>query len=259
MNPNRIFYRRVLGLLGLVVVLFWGMDLGWQNNLKFLIEHSRKNNPDAGAFSRLNYRATFLGIPAGYLYLENQSPGVGGALSVQMRLRPWWFLQKLSGDRVGFNFISTFNPRSYLPVEFVQSRQHEWQAKKKIDERIVYHHAELMMERREYQEDILPDTRDLVSLGEWLMHQDYAQNDFVKSTLNMRRKIFLVLGKVKERRSLFSPEIQIVYLRLKFVQLDRGYQIVQVLPMDVYFFKKEGWYLPLRFSTGALTFVLDEN
>ena len=179
-----------------------------------------------------------------------------------LALKPPQFLRRISGDRIGLNAFSIISQETLLPYYF---EQNDFFRKKKGKKgRIVeYQHDQLMMLRKGRIEDIEDDTRDYASLVVWLMNQDYSQKIFFKSTLNINRTIYLVLGKIKDsasdRGGLSASSL--VKLKIKFIELTKDYQKKNALSVDAYLFKMGDYYVPLlfRFKKGLFTFTVNLN
>lgn len=138
------------------------------------------------------FRIKFLGIQLGYLYLRNE--GIfrqnGRKLCrISVELKPWPWLQKVSGDRIGFKMTSLITADDLLSVEFEQNDLMKLK-KGKQGRRIIYHHDDLFMERRGYKEDVDSDTRDLAAVILWAFAQDWAARTDYSTTFNIERSLF---------------------------------------------------------------------
>lgn len=140
------------------------------------------------------FKMKLLGIPLGYLYLRNEGIVQRDGLKfyrISAELKPWGWLQKISGDRIGFKMTSLIAGDDLLPIEFEQIDLMKLR-KGKQGRKIIYHHKDLFMERRGYKEDIAADTRDPVAASLWAIIQDYAGQTEYTTTLNLEKNLFFV-------------------------------------------------------------------
>lgn len=140
------------------------------------------------------FRMSFLGLPLGYLILSNEGSRVHNGrelLQFSFELKPWSWLQKISGDRIGFKMTSLVTANDLLSVEFEQIDLMKLK-KGKLGRKIIYHRDDLFMERRGYKEDIDFDTRDPVATILWTLSNDYKDQANYKTTLNIERNLFVL-------------------------------------------------------------------
>lgn len=141
------------------------------------------------------FKIKFLGIQLGYLYLRNEGIFLrdGQKLCrISIELKPWVWLQKISGDRIGLKMTSLVTVNDLLPVEFEQIDFLMKLKKGKLGRKIIYHRDDLFMERRGYKEDIDFDTRDPVAAILRTLSNDYKDQTNYKTTLNIERNLFVL-------------------------------------------------------------------
>ncbi len=164
-----------------------GFPSAWAENTGLKILQNEASYIPSGEYV---FKMKLLGIPLGYLYLRN-----GGVIQkdsrrlfrISIELKPWFWLQKASKDKVGFRMTSLVT-EELLPVEFEQIDLMKLK-KGKMGRKIVYHHDDLFMERRGYKEDIEADTRDLVSVVLWIFANSYTDQTGYHTTFNIERDL----------------------------------------------------------------------
>ncbi len=138
------------------------------------------------------FKIKFLGIQLGYLYLRNEGIFLrdGQKLCrISIELKPWIWLQRISGNRIGFKLTSLVTANDLFPVEFEQTDLMKLK-KGKLGRKIIYHRDDLFMERRGYKEDIDFDTRDPVATIFWTLSNDYTNQTTYRTTINIERNLF---------------------------------------------------------------------
>ncbi len=217
-------------------------------DLERLIKLYRTKSPLGHELAEFSYTAYMMNVPSGKFQLKIQRvPYQGQAVGeAYLTLRPLGILRKFSN--IGIDFRSVFNEDSLLPYTFELTSP--WTRRKgKAGRTIEYCHNELGMVRKNRKEDIEQDTRDPLSLIAWLMSQDYEKTDLLKSTLNINRDIYTVVGKVVLRSSLADNgrETRFVRLKLKILGLDAGYNLKSQFPVEVYLVQRGVLYVPVLF------------
>ncbi len=259
--------RKVRALIFILPILFILAWLLWpkQSSLSSLATIARTKYSSAA----LENSDVHFNLYCGRIYLGqlllNIKEGVFQGEEVYettLDLKPPEFLRKVSGDRTGLNVFSILSQKTLLPYYFEQNDS--YRKKKGKKGRIVeYQHGQLTMLRKGRVEDIEDDTRDYASLILWLMKQNYDQEMFFKSTLNINRTIYLVLAKVKANSADQDDPDQpsVVQLRIKFIELTKDDQQKSSLSVDLYLLKVNDYYLPLflQFREGVLTFTVHLN
>lgn len=202
--------------------------------------------PDRYFGEDVAYKVTLFNAPLGEIFFK-----AGRAEKVQSsaQLKPWPFLQKLSQGTLVLNMAATSNPDNFLPEEFAKITLYRMN-KGKGPHKIIYHHDQLFMERKEKREDILSDTRDPLSLILWLGHQDYENRALFKSTLNIDRRLYVVTAKVVKK---VGP---IVDLNVEVTGIDNNYDKVSHYPLAVRLYKTADGHLPvwLKLQLGIFPF-----
>ena len=139
------------------------------------------------------FKIKFFGMYLGYLYLRNDGMFLrdGQKLCrISIELKPWVWLQRISGDRIGFKMSSLATVNDLLPIEFEQIDLMKLK-NGKYGRKTIYHHDDLFMERRGYKEDIDFDTRDIVTTILWTLTNDYYADQInYRTTLNIGRNLF---------------------------------------------------------------------
>ncbi len=159
------------------------------------------------------FKMKLLGIPFGYLYLRNEgiSRQDGRKLGrILVELKPWVWLQKISGDRIGFKMTSLVTADDLLSVEFEQIDLMKLK-KGNPGRKIIYHHDELFMERRGYKEDIDFDTRDPAVTIFWTLFNDYTDQANYRTTMNIERNLFsleMIPVSVENNKTLLSVRVK---------------------------------------------------
>lgn len=207
---------------------------------------------DAGLLDRFEYGMSVGGIPLGRGVLQAAMYG-GEQKSVRfvVEIKPWPWLQKVSKDSLGWRMTSTVDRNTLLP-EFFEENVLSKIKKGKSGRSVVYHHDQLYMERKIYKEDILPDTRDLASLLFWLMDRDYHDQQVVKTTMNISRNIYLIVGQAHDISLHSSQGAHTFRMDLRFIQMDHRFQAVRIWPVEMYFLRMKGWSLPVLINIGIL-------
>lgn len=141
-----------------------------------------------------HYQIKLLGIPLAQATFWLRPAEQEGLWESVLEIKPFEPIGWISGGRAGIRLTSVLNKQTTLPVSFEQ-RSFSRIKKDKPGRSIAYHHEALTMERRGYTEDIMPDTRDPLSLLAWLSLEDFSQRKFIKSSMNIERDPWLVIGK----------------------------------------------------------------
>ncbi len=223
----------------------------YRQRLHYLLALSHKKYHDGSLHHQFHYGIYVYNIPFGHvdLKIERDSYQNQDVNKIHFSVLPPFILRVLSFDNLGMDLLSLSDKNNLLPYYFEQNSIYK---KKKNQEgrKINYVHPELLMLRGDSKEDILDDTRDPLSFIVWLMSQDYEHKDLIKTTLNIKRKTYLVIGKVKERNSqpLGNNTSQLIRLKLNVLQIDRGYRIIASVPIEVYLMKTGAVYVPLLFN-----------
>lgn len=207
---------------------------------------------DAGLLNRFEYGMSVGGIPLGRGVLQVTMDG-GGQKRVRfvVDMKPWPWLQKVSKDSLGWRMTSIVDRNTLLP-EFFEENVLSKIKKGKSGRSVVYHHDQLYMERKIYKEDILPDTRDLASLLFWLMARDYQDRQVVKTTMNISRNIYLIVGQVHDIAPRSPHGEHTFWIDLRFIQLDHQFKAVRNWPVEMYFLRMKGWSLPVLINIRIL-------
>ncbi len=237
------------GALVLYFIIIMGVSL-WSQRLGSIFERTRRSYLRAETQTDWGYRIYIMNIPFGSFRLTEEPIIYEGrhARKIHFQLRPPALLRAVSFDNIGLNLTTVMDAQDLLPYYFEQSDVYS--AKKgKSPKRIVYHHDALWMERKGYKEDIWDDTRDVVSMISWLMSQEYGDERFLKTTMNINRTIYLVAGKTKEMDSPRKQPSQekVSEVRLKIFQLDKTFNKSGEWRATVYLMKAGQRYLPLFF------------
>jgi hypothetical protein len=199
---------------------------------------------NANPMNRFEYGMSVGGIPVGRGILQAaMERGESNNVRFVVDLKPWPWLQKASKDSLGWRMTSIIDRNTVLPVFFEENALSKVK-KGKSGRTVVYHHDKLYMERKIYQEDILPDTRDLASLLFWLMNTDYSDRQVVKTTMNISRNLYLVIGRVDDIAEL-PDERNIFGINLRFIQMDNQFKALRNWPVEIFFMRMDGWSLPL--------------
>jgi len=138
------------------------------------------------------FKINFFGIQLGYFYLKNEGEILRDGkkfCKISFELRPWTWLQKVSGDRIGVKAISLLDENDLMSVEFEQIDLMRLK-KGKSGKKIIYHRNDLFMERRGYKEDVEFDTRDPLAAMLWILLSDYKSPGGHRTTFNINRKLF---------------------------------------------------------------------
>ncbi len=231
-----------MGLAILVILLRPSKDL------KNILRSVGQKYVVSKGFPPLRYNIDLMNIPMGYLDLDIQDEDENGKdfYRGQALLKPPALLNNISFDNLGFHMTSFIDKQSLLPRRF--ETIDVYSAKKGKNKRTIeYHHPELFMHYKTQDEDIEDDTRDYVSLLIWLMSQNYERDNLVKSTLNVNRKIYLVVGKVKDFEIFHvdQHDYTVVYLRVQFLQIKEKYGVVSSIPIDIAMVELQDTYIPL--------------
>ena len=134
--------------------------------------------------------------------------------------------------------------RNTLLPEFFEENVLSKVKKGKSGRKVVYHHDRLYMERKIYKEDILPDTRDLASLSFWFMARDYQDGQVVKTTMNISRNIYLIVGQVHDIAG--QPHGGNIFrIDLRFIQMDHQFEALRSWSVEIFFMRMDGWSLPV--------------
>ena len=191
----------------------------------------------------LDFSIRLWGIPLGTVRVAmgEDSTGAGNLYLGKFSLRPFKLLRTVTKDNLGLDWVSHFQGDHFLPIFFEQNTPAKIK-NGKSGQQIIYHHDQLFMERRGYQEDIFEDTRDPVSWLAWLLHQDYDQTTTVKSTVNISRDIYEVQGEVNH------PDGRTVRLNLILSKADAGQKAFGPIPIEIYLSKQQGWWKPILFK-----------
>lgn len=237
------------GALVLCFTVIIGVSVQRQK-LEPILERTHQKYSGEETQRDLGYRIYIMNIPFGSFRLAEEPIIYEGrhARKICFYLRPPALLRAISFDNIGLNLTTVMDAQDLLPYYFEQSDVYS--AKKgKSPKRIVYHHDALWMERKGYKEDIWDDTRDVVSMISWLMSQEYSDEKFLKTTMNINRTIYLVAGKTREmdlpRKQL--PQEGVLEVRLKILQLDKIFKKSGEWGATVYLMKAGQRYLPLFF------------
>ncbi len=236
---------------GFVLFLVSTLIVQRRQSLEHLVKVGQKRCAPDAPCREFSYGIYVMNIAAGELKLGIQESPYQDreALEAHLSLRPFKFLRAISSDGIGVDGVSFFNKENLLPYLFEQTTPYAMR-KGKTGKTIEYHHGERWMLRKAKKEDIEEDTRDPVSLIVWLMSRDYENEDLFKSTLNINRKIYTVVGKVGERRSLVKDgiETRLMKLKLKILGRDAGYRLRSQLPVEVYLLQRGEVYVPILFD-----------
>lgn len=180
---------------------------------------------------------------------------LGGRLSLELtrqedlravvKIEPPGFLKKLSKGQWNLHLTSSLDPASDLPLTFERTTDAGIR-KNKSAEIITYHHDKLFMQRREATEDILADTRDPVSVLVWLMHRNYEKERLIKTTMNIHRTIYMVVGKAQEYPDKNTGSL--VKVKLRLVKTLPTWQPLKAYTAEVILLKRKDFYLPLRWD-----------
>lgn len=245
--------KRVLCYTAGALVLCFTVIIGvsvQRQKLEPILERTHQKYSGEETQRDWGYRIYIMNIPFGSFRLTEESIIYEGrhARKICFYLRSPALLRAVSFDNIGLNLTTVMDAQDLLPYYFEQSDVYS--AKKgKSPKRIVYHHDALWMERKGYKEDIWDDTRDVVSMISWLMSQEYSDEKFLKTTMNINRTIYLVAGKTREmdlpRKQL--PQERVVQVRLKIFQLDKTFNKSGEWGATVYLMKAGQRYLPLFF------------
>lgn len=238
-------------VIGIALVCFVGVVFRsiWSKQIEHIIKTANEKYSNENIHLKARYRLYFMNLPLGYLNLEKKETQYErrNVYKIHLNIRPFNLFKIISLDNIGIDFTALIDKNRLLPYRFEQSDLYSTK-RGKSPRTIVYHHEDLFIERKGNAEDIQDDTRDPVSIILWLMSQDYENTQFIKSTLNINRTIYVVVGKVKDGTSLGGRANgpKLVELKLKILQLDRGFNPVNTFPMTVYLVKKGKIYLPVR-------------
>jgi hypothetical protein len=249
LKKNRwLLYFMVLMLIGLTSMIFISgkfQQVGYIQR----IAHEKYSHKDL--LHQVDYRLYMMNIPMGYLTLsvEDASDENLDVHRARLSLRPLQFLKTISFNNIGLDFTTLVDKKTLLPYRFEQNNVYYIKKGKKPKE-IVYHHDDLLIQRKGRNEDIQDDTRDPVSLILWLMFQDYENTQLIKTTLNISRRIYLVVGKVEAIRDQAGNPYQAkrVKLKLRILQLNKEFKEVNSFSAMVYLLKKDTYYLPVSFD-----------
>ena len=83
-----------------------------------------------------------------------------------------------------------------------------------------------------------------------MMFQDIENKQLIKSTVNINKTIYLIVGKVKgvDRARNPNDNQKYIELKLRILELDKGFKALKEYPAIVYLVKKGPIYLPVRFD-----------
>lgn len=199
---------------------------------------------NASLINRFEYGMSVGGIPMGRGILQaTTESGESKNVRFVVDIKPWPWLQKVSKDSLGWRMTSIIDKNTLLPVFFEENALSKVK-KGKPGRTIVYHHDQLYMERKIYKEDILPDTRDLATLLFWLMNTDHSGQHVVKTTVNISRNVYLVIGRVGDIARL-PDNRTISWINLRFIQMDNQFKASRSWSVEIFFMRMDGWSLPI--------------
>ncbi|MCR4337389.1 MAG: DUF3108 domain-containing protein, partial [Candidatus Omnitrophica bacterium] len=189
----------------------------------------------------LQYKFYFLRIPVGVVKIKMESARDQNrdVYKVSGQLSPLPWMRAMTLHNLGLHLESLIDQKSLLPLQFKQTDFHSLK-KGKIRKTIKYHHDQLMMLKGDQSDDIEDDTRDFLSLLVWFMHQDYDQQSLFKTTLNINKKIYLVVG-----RTIFSKG-EGAGLKLQISRLGKDYSLQKTFPVNMTLLKAAGKYVPVE-------------
>ncbi len=235
--PKKIIFSVIIGAVGFSVFL---NHLSIANQMSRLIKLSEERYPGDSIFQEFTYGLFVFNIPLGRFVfkVEEESDSTGRAIYLlNGSLRPWNFLNKISGDRMGLSLISRLDHASLLPYSFEQTTPLAIR-KGKRGRVIDYYHGELFMTRKNQELDIQDDTKDPLATIFWLMRRDYEDQKIIKSTLNINPRVYWVIGRAHSKGEL-------IRVNAKILKVNQGYETLRVNPAEIYLIKRGEWYLPL--------------
>lgn len=198
--------------------------------------------------NEFNFEPSFFSLPLGIMNFQigKTTFQEKEVYDVRLSLMPQEFLKRISMENLGIDFSSLSDKNRLLPYSFLQKTSFDTK-RGKSGRQISYDHENLVMERKGQKEDILDDTRDPLTLILWLMKQDYENKDLVKSTLNINRKIYLVIGQVKQKDVILKDNNPFlgVKLQVTLLEIDKGYRVKSKVPIEAYLIKLNDYYLPI--------------
>ncbi|GEM_PF-2985251 len=215
-----------------------------KNEKKILLKLKKYSDRNISFLGNHEYSVNLGGLFLGWVSLEIVPDKADARnLTISFTIRPWELIQRLSADRAGFRMTSTMSQDTMLPIVYEENTLNKIKKGKK-GRSIIYHHDDLYMERKIYEEDIFSDTRDTISIVGWLMTRDYGKEQIIQSTMNIQRRTYIVVGKVK------SPPVDTgagrpFLLNLRVAEVDKEFRELKNWSLEIGFLRNDGWFLPI--------------